>query len=125
MIYFIQHILELPKTRFCEISGISEYGAGHCFYTFVIISKCILFAPESETWAGRAVSPMNVHLAHASAVETRWFAIYDVWIVHVSTLGAARHACQNDDKNINNKLFGAELLRVALSALVSGNQVHK
>ena len=32
---------------------------------------------------------------------------------------------ENDDKHINNKLFGAERLRVALSALVSGNQVPK
>ena len=68
---------------------------------------------------------MNVHLAYASAVETQLFAMYEVWIPHASTRGAARHTCRNDDKNFKNKLFGAELLRVPLSALVSGNQVVK
>ena len=66
---------------------------------------------------------MNVHLAYANAVKTWWFAMYELWIIHVSMLGAARHISRKWYQNINNKSFGAELLIVALSALVSGNQV--
>ena len=76
-----------------------------------------------RTWTGRAVTLMSVHLAHASAVETQWFAMYEVWTAHAGTLEAARHSCRKWWQIINKRLFGAELMRVALSALVSGNPV--
>ena len=121
-IILMQQILKRPKTPIREIPDLHEYGAVPCFYTSALISQCMLFAPAGP---GRAVILTTVHLARASAVKTRWFAMYDVWIVHVSTLGAARLPSRKWYQKINNKLFGAELLIVAQSALVSGNQVLK
>jgi len=83
----MQRILKLPKTPIREIPGLHDYGAGHCFYTPVLISQCILFAPDRH-WLGCNFN--ECALTHASAVKTWWFAMYEVWIVHVSTLGAAR-----------------------------------